>query len=278
VDRFTIIAPPANSPLITQPPVNEGRWLSEDGQSELVITTQIGLDHPEFAVGDEILLHISGRAARFVIVGKLTWVEGNPIAYASYTSIAALLDEAGRARTYRVTTRSSEPSVQEQVGAAALGALGRAGYTAVVTTGAAGRGSVASGADLIAIGLMVMALLTAAVGAVGLASTMGVNVLERTREIGVMRAIGEIRRVVVAEGMTVGVSSWVVALGLSFPLGRLMCHGVGSALLNRPLDYEIDILGIWVWLALVLLVSAAASLGPAANAARLAVRDALAYE
>jgi putative ABC transport system permease protein len=282
VDRFTVMAPPANSPLISEPPVNEGRWLSEGGQCELVISTQIELDHPEFALGDEILLHIGGRAARFVIVGKLTWIEGNPIAYASYSSIAGLLDEVGRGRTYRVVTQSSEPAFQDQVGAAVYGALRRAGYTAVVTTGAAGRGSVASGADLIATGLMVMALLTAGVGAIGLASTMGVNVLERTREIGVMRAIGasnsQIRRMVVVEGMTVGVLSWVIALGLSFPLGRLMCDGVGSALLNRPLDYVIDVPGLWAWLALVVLVSVAASLGPATNAARLAVRDALAYE
>ena len=55
---------------------------------------------------------------------------------------------------------------------------------------------------------MIMALLTAFVGSIGLTGTMGMNVLERTREIGVMRAIGavdfEIMKSVVIEGMMIG--------------------------------------------------------------------------
>ena len=38
--------------------------------------------------------------------------------------------------------------------------------------------------------LMFMSVLIAAVGAIGLAGTLSINVLERRREIGVMRAIG----------------------------------------------------------------------------------------
>jgi len=83
------------------------------------------------------------------------------------------------------------------------------------------RGSVTASADLIASSLMVMARLTVAVGGIGLTSTMSMNVLERMREIGVMRAIGasggDIRRLVVFGDVGVGILSWLIALTLSAP-------------------------------------------------------------
>jgi ABC-type lipoprotein release transport system permease subunit len=55
-----------------------------------------------------------------------------------------------------------------------------------------------------------------------LASTMSMNVLERTRGIGVMRAIGarnaDIWQMVIVEGVSVGALSWLIGLGLSFLL------------------------------------------------------------
>ena len=71
-----------------------------------------------------------------------------------------------------------------------------------------------------------MALLTALVGSIGLTGTMGMNVLERTREIGVMRSIGavdqEIMRTVIVEGMLIGSISWILGALLSFPITYLV--------------------------------------------------------
>jgi putative ABC transport system permease protein len=64
------------------------------------------------------------------------------------------------------------------------------------------------GVNILIVFLLIMALLTAFVGSIGLAGTMGMNVLERTREIGVMRAIGAtdltIIKSVVIEGVFIG--------------------------------------------------------------------------
>ena len=283
-DRLSIWARPANSRFTTHPPVTEGRWLKEGDQNAIVIGTQLTLNHPEWNIGDTIRLYINGRQSPFVIVGKVTWVreEGSLIAFSTYKHISRLLGQTGRARTYRVMTENSDPDFVDQIGSTLSDALTQQGYTPTIITLASARRSVAAGADGIAVGLMIMALLTVAVGGIGLTSTMSMNVLERTREIGVMRAIGAtngaIRQMVVVEGVLVGLLSWLIALGLSFPLSRLICAGVGTALLQRPLDYVFNWEGVVIWLGLVVVISALASLWPAINAARLTVRDALAYE
>ena len=44
--------------------------------------------------------------------------------------------------------------------------------------------------DTLVVFLLIMAILTAVVGAMGLTGTMGMNVLERTREIGIRKVVG----------------------------------------------------------------------------------------
>jgi putative ABC transport system permease protein len=283
--RFNIHAPPAGSPFLSHPPLTEGRWLREGDQNALAISTQITLDHPELEIGDTIRLRINGRDAPFVIVGKYTWTRGDEaaaLAHASYAYVSRLLGEANRARTYRVMLESSDPAFQERTGALLSEALKRRGYTPVIMTLASAEGTVTAGADALAASLMIVALLIVGVGGISLASTMSMNVLERTREIGVMRAIGassgDVRRLVVVEGVLVGLLSWAIAFGASFPLSRLLCQGMGLVLLQRPLDYVFDWTGVVIWVGLIVVISALASLWPAVNAAQLTVRDALAYE
>ena len=67
--------------------------------------------------------------------------------------------------------------------------------------------------------LLAMAVLLAVVGGLTLMGTMSINVIERTREIGVMRAIGAsdaaIQRLVVTEGLVVAGSGWLLAAPLA---------------------------------------------------------------
>jgi putative ABC transport system permease protein len=127
-----------------------------------------------------------------------------------------------------------------------------------------------------------MALLTAVVGAMGLTGTMGMNVLERTREIGIMRAIGakdsEIMRMVMVEGMVIGSISWVLGLVLSIPITYGLSLIVSLAVFETPINVVFTPLGYLIWLALVIVLSALASILPARNAARLTIREVLAYE
>jgi putative ABC transport system permease protein len=130
--------------------------------------------------------------------------------------------------------------------------------------------------------LLIMALLTASVGSMGLTGTMGMNVLERTREIGIMRAVGAvdsvIMRTIIAEGVVIGLLSFGLAIILSIPFTYLLSTIVSLAVFETPIQVVFTPTGYLIWLGLVLALSAIASILPARNAARLTIREVLAYE
>jgi putative ABC transport system permease protein len=130
--------------------------------------------------------------------------------------------------------------------------------------------------------LIGMAVLMALVGGLGLMSTMSMNVLERTREIGVMQAVGAtpatVLRVVVGEGVFTGALSWILAVLLAAPLSSRVGLIVGTLSFRTPLPLVMSLPAMTLWLVIVISTSALASGYPAWQAARLTVREALAYE
>jgi putative ABC transport system permease protein len=130
--------------------------------------------------------------------------------------------------------------------------------------------------------MLAMAILAAVVGSVGQASTMSINVVERRREIGVMRATGAtsmaILGIFVVEGVLVGTLSWLLATPFSYPGAKIFSQILGEKLFQMPLDFAYSIGGLVGWLAIVSILSALASLWPALRATQISVRESLAYE
>jgi putative ABC transport system permease protein len=130
--------------------------------------------------------------------------------------------------------------------------------------------------------LILMALLLAAVGGLGLATTMSINMMERVREVGVLRAIGasnaSVRRIVLAEGVAIAALSWGAGTLLSFFISPLFSQQLGLALIKVPLQYNYSIASAIAWFFILVAIAIVASLGPARSAARLTVREVLAYE
>jgi putative ABC transport system permease protein len=124
--------------------------------------------------------------------------------------------------------------------------------------------------------LLAMAILLAVVGCLGLMGTLSINVLERSRAIGA--GDGAVTQLVLVEALVVVALGWVLALPLSLPIGRALSDAVGRLFLGAPLEFRYSAVGALVWLGLVLVLAAAASLVPARRATRLTVRHVLMYE
>jgi putative ABC transport system permease protein len=127
-----------------------------------------------------------------------------------------------------------------------------------------------------------MAVLIAIVGSIGLAGTMSLNVLERTREIGIIRAIGAsdraVMELVMLEGLLIGFMSWVFGVVLAVPVSVIMANAIIWALFGATAEFTFTPVGVFLWLIVVLVLSVLASVGPARNATRLTIREVLAYE
>jgi len=136
--------------------------------------------------------------------------------------------------------------------------------------------------DILITFLLIMAVLTADVGAMGLSGTMSMNVLERTREIGIMRAIGatdfEIIRMVLVEGLLIGAISFILSIIVALPFTYLLSGIVSRATFETPIEVIFTPTGYLIWLGLVIVLSVLASVLPARNAARLTIREVLSYE
>jgi putative ABC transport system permease protein len=121
----------------------------------------------------------------------------------------------------------------------------------------------------------------AVIGGIGLASTMSANILDRTREFGVMHAIGArpatVRRIVVAEGLFLALTSCLVALIPALALTAVLGDGLGKLFMSAPLPFRVSIPAVGLWLALVILGALLATDAAATRASRLTVREALAY-
>jgi putative ABC transport system permease protein len=285
LETVRIMAPPADSVLV-DPEIVAGRWVQPGERKSLVVSDSIYDLYPDLEPGDTIRVDTpEDRQEDWTIVGvfRFTGNMDDVLGYADYSFITDLLDMPNQALTYRVITNDHSIEAQAKIGSAIDEYLRDRDFMVnEVEIGSFTRDQSTKGINILIIFLLLMALLTAFVGSIGLTGTMGMNVLERTREIGVMRAIGamdhEIIKSVVIEGGFIGGITWVFAIFLSFPISYVLLKIVSEAMMGSLMQLTFTYQGTLIWLAAVLTLSVVASILPARNAASLTIREVLAYE
>jgi putative ABC transport system permease protein len=277
-----LVAAPAESELV-RPTLIEGRWLEPGEGGALVVNVDFQGAEPDVEVGDEVTLKIEGTEVTWPVVGVVTSQLMGPVVYAPYAPLSEALGMAGEANRLVLITAEDSADARTAVATEAEQRL-RAGGLPVeqVETSDDMRAGTQSVFDLVVMLLLVVAVLLVLVGAIGLTGAMSLSVLERRREIGVMRAIGAsnraVARIVVVEGLVIGVLSWLLGALLALPLSWALGSAIGVAFLQSPLSYTFSAAGLVLWLVLVVLLAVVASLLPARGAWRLSVREVLAYE
>ena len=127
--------------------------------------------------------------------------------------------------------------------------------------------------------LVALAAILGIVGVLGLVSAMGVSVVERTREIAIMKTLGatpgRIGRMLLAEGLAIAGMSYVLGWGLSVPLTLLVDRIVGNLGFLAPLPLVLSPAAAVAWLVLGAGATFVATLVPARKASALVIRDAL---
>ncbi|MBI5566226.1 MAG: ABC transporter permease, partial [Chloroflexi bacterium] len=271
--------PPAST--LFQPTITAGRWLLPDDDRALVLNQRIAQEEG-LSVGDHLNVKLEAGDSTWTIVGLLVDLNNQRrTVFAPREALARALHQPGRGSLFWVKTDQHTGAYQASLAQQLRSALeANAMRISNSLTMEDNREQNLSMFNVVSTLLLAMSVLTGLVGAFGLAGTMSINVLERSKEIGVMRAIGAssrtIRGIFVSEGVFLGVLSAAIAIPLSYPAAQWFSAALSDALL--PLEFQYSTEGLVIWLATIVIMSALASLWPAMRAAHLTVRDTLAYE
>ena len=281
--RISVTALPADATTFEAPKLLEGRWL-RDGEAGTVVLNQVTRKNsvPDIHAGDSLQLILGGKATTWRVVGLAQERQGGGGVYTTAEGLAEAMDQPQLVNQLRVFTGKHDEQTRQEVAAELEGRLTQAGFE-VNSAASITRGEAISEGHLgpVVLILLGVAIPLGIVGIIGLASTMSANVLDRTREFGVMHAIGAlpkaVRRIVVAEGVFLAAASCLVAIIPALLLTAVLGAGLGNLFFSAPLPFTVSWLAAGIWFALVILGSVLATDAAAARASRLTVREALAY-
>jgi putative ABC transport system permease protein len=272
--RFGIVALPANTQLLDFD-VIEGRKLTPQDTDAIVINNALAGREPKMRVGETVTLRIGGEEKAWRIVGLAREAFAPaPVGYIPLT---------GMVNSLRLALDNTDPDAISELKAELDRNLEAQGVRA---RGSSTKSESRFGFDqhmlMIYVFLIVMSAIVGGVGGLGLMTTMSLNVLERRREMGVMRALGATPRIVwlmiLAEGIVIGLLSWTIAALLAWPISKAIGDFLVKVMFRSGLDFTFEPLGLVIWMLVSIGLSAVASFLPAWRASRVTVREALAYE
>jgi putative ABC transport system permease protein len=277
-----IVALPWDTALF-RPHVVAGRWLRGAGSVEVVLNRSAAdlYGHPE--IGSLVNVDASGKTIQAELAGIIDELEKPKIYIDRFNydavfnpqhSVNSLMLVAHDKRFDQVMALKRDvETVIEQSNLDVLYVMSQAERVRVI----------ADHLDIVLTILVALSLLVLLVSAMGMGSAMAIGIQERTREIGIMRAIGATPSIVfrrfVGEGMQLGVASIVTGLVVAWPLGAGASAAFGRLMLGEDarLRFAFSPTGLSIVVVVTLAFAWMASRAPARRAMRIPTCDALAY-
>jgi putative ABC transport system permease protein len=265
------------------PMVIAGHWLSTPDPDGAVVNEQALSMFPGLRIGDRIHLIVRGVLAELRVIGVVREHLTQATVYTSPQRFEQETGEPGLTGGVRVSLKSADERSADEHIASIEGALDNSGVKVTQSVSQAQLGRALGGhLFILIVTLVVMSILMATVGVMGLGSAMTISVLERTREIAVMRVIGArawtIRRTVIGEAVLVGALSAGISLVLSVPLTIFVDWIVGTASFGPALGTGLSAAATPLWLAITVVGAVTASAYPSWKASKLTIREALGFQ
>ncbi|MCG3208278.1 MAG: hypothetical protein FOGNACKC_01881 [Anaerolineae bacterium] len=271
------------------PLIVAGRWL-QPGDERVVVISKDTADDNGISVGDTITLNMFELGdSDWRVVGLFQVIFGGgfdaePI-YAPQEAVYSATKKHNDGSRLLVKTSTNHPADITQIATRLKDAYSARNMDYdVFSTGTTpqDRADAESQFAITTNMLLALAVIVALVGGIGLMGSLSISVVERTREIGVMRAIGArtptIMGMFMMEGVLQGLFSWAVAVPLSLFITQPLANALGQAMFEANLDFQYNYGAVLIWLGVILAISILASIVPARNATHISVRDSLAYQ
>jgi putative ABC transport system permease protein len=275
----SFLAGVAPDTTLLQLPIQEGRWLRGGDDDAIVLTPHGRRNFPQAQVGDRIRLSVLGKTSMWTIVGRVEEFGPAPMGYVTSEAFARFVRPDHAPSELWIATSAAGTETVSAV-ARLLDETGTPVEMIMPTETL--RSILGDHLQILFGAFTVMALVMAGAGAIALSSTINIEVLQRTREFGVLKAIGatpgQIRRMIMSEGLLVGLMGAAGAFVLGVVLTVAVGRALGAFAFGAPLFVLISPGPALAWSVLTIGLSVAASVLPARRAARLTVREALIAE
>lgn len=281
-DSYSIIAPINGSTRI-QPQMVDGRWLQPTDENVIVLGHGYVNDYPDTQIGDVITLEIGGQQNQFTVAGILRDFQLTTI-YMNRSTYETVVPETAKQDIVKITAQSAEKGFQRSLFFEAVeNTVQKSGVPVLHSETKEELASVVGGHYTITfLSFFVVIIMIAVISSFGLASTMNLQTLERTKEIGIMKAIGsskkQIIKIITSESKFIAAVSWCISLLLGLPAVFIGLLYFSANILEAPivLNPAALVIAYGAWLLMTLLIGYGASKGSAKRAAKMTVKDSLA--
>ncbi|APV51296.1 hypothetical protein BWI17_17350 [Betaproteobacteria bacterium GR16-43] len=259
-------------------PVLEGRAPAEGAPDEILMTRTVQEPYPQVKLGSDVTLQFRERRVNVRVVGIVEEI-GSPVFYAPFAAFDAVTGQGDASTVLRAKTRSDSP---EAVASAVDQALLEARLPPVqMVTRAMFRDALDEHFNVVGDVLRMVALAAALAGAIVLGAGTAFNVMERTREIGVLRALGatprSIAAMLLAEGISIAATGALLSIAISIGLTLAMNGAASRGLLHVAVPLRFSMPGLAILAGGLVLVVLAVWLTLRLSLRR-SVRESLAFE
>ncbi|MGZ4327198.1 MAG: ABC transporter permease [Solirubrobacteraceae bacterium] len=213
-----------------------GRLLTpadQSGQARVIVVEQNIARTSDTHLGQRVTVRTAAGDVPFTVVGIVSDQQDNgTVLYAPLTTMQSVLHTPGAVNTYWIQTTSANHKVIDQTNMRIEHAVATHGLQISTQREYIGAANDRAHYRALTTVITVLGLLIVAISLVALIDTITMVVLERTREIGILRCIGaharDVRRIFATEGMAVALAGWLIGI----PLGFGLAHGVSALVQN----------------------------------------------
>src|SRR5215831_301611 len=277
---LTVIALPPESRM-TKREIAEGRDLQPGDMDAVVITQSLASKFAQMKIGNTITLHMGPEVTSWHVVG----ISREPLVQLNAYIPQAFIEQRHPGMRTALVLALNPALDKDKADPASIYAITaeldrRLGQEGIRISGSRSTADSRIPFDqhllMIYVFLVVVSGIIVVVGALGLATSMSLNVMERRREIGVLRAIGArpstLWLIITTESAFVAVVSWGAAALIAWPVSKFVGDQFVGFIFHGPMDFRFPLAGLIVWLVVSVHCAALASFLPARSAIRLTVR------
>ncbi|MDQ6693005.1 MAG: FtsX-like permease family protein [Chloroflexota bacterium] len=280
--RVTMWGMPPDTALYRYP-LTQGRWFTASEPDVAVLSTRFA-ESRKLVTGDGFTLTVGGQDRQMQVIGLVNdnaqglQSSAKGKIFVPLDTAARLMHRSGAADFFAIRLDAHDGQHVEDV----LAQIEKK-YKSLspgMLAAYADKNSSLEASKILSVLLYAMTIIVGTIGGIGIANTLTLNVLERRREIGVMRSLGAGNRHLIeaflTEAVLMGAAGFVFGIVLGYPLAWGLVNLLSAVLF--PLNFVFPPAMVGSALIFTMLLTALASIGPALGAARMKVSHALRYE